>query len=216
MVGLDAVAESSEESGGGAARDDGGCRYPAAAMPGIPLVGADQAPLLARPYYEAGDPGPIVAALAHVPELLDACLPFLGAAFGPTAVPARSKELVILRTSALLACRYCVEAHSVAALDAGVGPDEVLALRQPEGAGVFGDPAEAVLLAWVDAVATGTGPVDPGLRVALGEHFTDHEVVEITLLVGVTLMLNRFCTALDLPTSTETRRRLAEAGLTVG
>ncbi len=28
-------------------------------------------PLLARPYYDGGDPGPIVAALAQVPELLE-------------------------------------------------------------------------------------------------------------------------------------------------
>jgi AhpD family alkylhydroperoxidase len=180
----------------------------------VPLVAADQAPLLARPYYEAGDPGPVVAALAHVPELLDPCLPFLGAVFGPTALPARTKELVIVRTSALLACRYCVEAHSVVALDAGLTPDEVRALRRTgDGPGLPEEPAEAALLAWVDAVAGGTGPVEPELRHALADHFTDPEVVEITLLVGVTLMLNRFCTALDLPTSTETRRRLAEAGL---
>lgn len=178
---------------------------------GVPLVGADQAPLLARPYYEAGDPGPVVAALAHVPELLDACLPFLGVVFGPTALPARTKELVILRTSAVLSCRYCVETHSVAALDAGLTPDEVRSLRGDGGG--FSDPAEAVLLAWVDAVAAGTGPVDPDLRSALARHFEDADVVEITLLVGVTLMLNRFCTALELPSSTETGRRLAEAGL---
>ena len=28
------------------------------------LLGPDQAPLLAKPFYEKGDPGPIVAALA--------------------------------------------------------------------------------------------------------------------------------------------------------
>ncbi|MGH9037445.1 MAG: carboxymuconolactone decarboxylase family protein [Acidimicrobiia bacterium] len=183
-------------------------------MASVPLVRVDQAPLLARPYYEAGDPGPIVAALAHVPELLAACVPFLDVVFGPTALPGRTKELVILRTSARLSCRYCVEAHSVAALDAGLGPDEVRALCRPRAdMMVFADPAELALLAWVDAVAGGTGPVDPGPRAALARHFTDPEVVELTLLLGVTLMLNRFCTALDLPTSSETLRRLAADGL---
>jgi AhpD family alkylhydroperoxidase len=178
-----------------------------------PLVAADQAPLLARPYYEAGDPGPVAAALAHVPELLDACLPFLATVFGPTALPARTKELVVLRTSALLACRYCVEAHSVAALDAGLSLEEVHALRRPGAEReIVDEPGAAALLVWVDAVAGGTGPVDPECREALAPHFTDAEVVEITLLVGVTLMLNRFCTALDLPTTTETRR-LVEVGL---
>ncbi|MEO6120537.1 MAG: hypothetical protein ABIW46_09855, partial [Acidimicrobiales bacterium] len=60
---------------------------------GIDLVGAEQAPLLARPYYLGGDPGPIVAALAHVPELLEVALPFIGVALGPSAMEARAKEL---------------------------------------------------------------------------------------------------------------------------
>lgn len=137
-------------------------------MASIRLVDSAQAPLLARPYYEAGHPGPIVAALAHVPELLEACMAFLGAVFGPTALPARTKELVILRTSARLRCRYCVEAHSVVALDTGLSPAEVRALR---GGGpltdAFARPAELALLEWVDAVAGGTGPVDPVRRAAL-------------------------------------------------
>lgn len=35
---------------------------------GVPLVAADDAPLLARRYYRKGDPGSIFAALAHVPD----------------------------------------------------------------------------------------------------------------------------------------------------
>jgi AhpD family alkylhydroperoxidase len=183
-------------------------------MANVSLVGVDQAPLLARPYYEGGDPGPIVAALAHVPELLEACLPFLDVVFGPTALPPRTKELVILRTSARLSCRYCVAAHSVAALDTGFSPGEVGALRRGGFDGeVASDPVEQALVAWVDAVAGTAGPVDPDRQAALARHFTDPEVVELTLLVGVTLMLNRFCTTLDLPSSPETLRRLAEAGL---
>jgi AhpD family alkylhydroperoxidase len=205
------VAEPSGYPVGDGGRNHGR-RYPPAVVTRVPLLAADQAPLLARPYYEAGDPGPIVAALAHVPELLDRCLPFLDTTFGPTALPAPTKERVILRTSALMGCRYCVETHSVVALDAGLGLDEVRVLRST-GPAALDVPAEAALLAWVDAVAGGSGPVDLVLRDALGEHFSDPDVVEITLLVGVTLMLNRFCTALDLPTSATTRRRLAEAGL---
>lgn len=184
-------------------------------MSGVPLVEAHQAPLLARPYYQSGDPGPIVAALAHVPELLEVAAPFLGTVYGPTALPGRTKELVILRTSARLACRYCAEAHSVVALDTGLTVDEVRALRSPDRhpAESFPDPAERAVLGWVEAVAGTDGPVEVSHRDRLAEHFTDAEVVELTLLVGVTIMLNRFCTALELPSSPETLRRLAEAGL---
>jgi hypothetical protein len=36
--------------------------------------------------------------------------------------------------------------------------------------------------------------------------------VELTLLVGATLLLNRFCTALELPTSPKVLGRLAAEG----
>jgi len=182
---------------------------------GIDLVEIDQAPLLARPYYLAGDPGPIVAALAHVPELLEAALPFIGVALGPSAMNARSKELAIVRTSALLECRYCVEAHTPVARDAGLAAEEVLALRAESGLDeVFSDPGERALLAWVDALALGRGPVAAELRDAVATWFGTPFLVELTVLVGATMMLNRFCTALDLPTSPDTLRRLEAEGLT--
>jgi AhpD family alkylhydroperoxidase len=165
----------------------------------VALIEADQAPLLARVYYADADPGPIVAALAQVPELLEVAMPFIATVLGPSSIPVRPKELVILRTSALLGCRYCVDAHTAAALD---GEQTVAA--------VFTQPAELALLAWVDGVAA-DGPIDPALVVDLKRHVPDHHVVELTLLVGATMMLNRFCTALELPTAPATLARLAAA-----
>ncbi len=98
-------------------------------MTGVRLVEAAQAPLLARRYYVGGDPGPITAALANVPELLEVAMPFLATVLGATAVDARTKELVILRTSAVLGCRYCVQTHTTAARDTGLSRAEVAALR---------------------------------------------------------------------------------------
>jgi AhpD family alkylhydroperoxidase len=180
----------------------------------IALVDADQAPLLARPYYRQGDPGPIVAALAHVPELLEVAMPFIGMALGPTAIPWRTKEIVILRTSSQLDCRYCVQSHTVVALDAGLSRAEVTALRSSEPARPeFADPADRALIAWTDELARGVGVVAKSIRSELRAHHQDAEVVELTLVVGVTMMLNRFCTSLELPTSPGVLTRLAEEGL---
>lgn len=183
-------------------------------MTTVRLIESEQAPLLARPYYADGDPGPLVAALAQVPELLTVALPFIGAALGPSAIDGRTKEIVIVRTSALLECRYCVQTHTVVALDAGLGRDEVAALRAvgscAEG---FADPAELALLAWVDAVAPGRGQVDAETTAGITRHWADHEVVELTVVITATLMLNRFATALGLPTATATLDRLDAEGL---
>ncbi len=179
-------------------------------MSRVDLLGAEDAPLLARPYYAEGDPGPIVAALAQVPELLHATLAFVSATLGPSSIDGRTKELVILRTSAVSLCRYCVDSHSVVALDTGVNHDEVVALRavEPVWAEIFADPREVALLQWVDAVAAGRGPVADSAAARMKAEFADHEVVELTLLIAATLMLNRFCTALELPTAPAVADRL--------
>lgn len=181
-------------------------------MTRVHLLDAAAAPLTARRFYAAGDPGPIVASLAQVPELLEVTLPFLGLVLGASSVDTRTKEIVILRTSALQTCRYCVEAHTVVALDSPLTRVEVQRLRGEDASG-WPDPAEAALVAWVDIVGGQTGPVEDEPITLLRRHFADHEVVELTLLVGATLMLNRFCTALALPTSAAVADRLRSEGL---
>ena len=179
----------------------------------VSLIEGRQAPLLARPYYADGDPGPIVAALAQVPELLAVTMPFLSAVLGPSALPARTKELVILRTSARAACRYCVESHTVVARDVGLSITEVRALRGEADVGAaFPDEADRAVLDWCDTIVR-IGPVDAAARVRLLGFFAEHEVVELTLLAASTLLLNRFCTALELPTSSSVLARLAAEGL---
>jgi AhpD family alkylhydroperoxidase len=181
--------------------------------PRVALMTQADAPLLARPYFADGEPDPITATLAQVPELMDVTLPFLGAILGPSFVSLRAKEIVILRTSALLECDYCVGAHTVAAGDAGLTGEELRALRgDGEWSGVFADPAELALLGWIDAVGLGRGAVGDDVAADLRAHFSDPEVVELTVLIGATMMLNRLCTALELPLGAPTELRLSEQG----
>ena len=92
----------------------------------VELLDPTTAPLLVEDLFAGGDPGPIAAAFAQVPELALVALPFLGASLGAGSTGARVKELAILRTSAVLACRYCVAAHTTVAFDVdrcrGTGP----------------------------------------------------------------------------------------------
>jgi AhpD family alkylhydroperoxidase len=180
----------------------------------VEVLAAPDAPLLARPFYIGGDPGPITATMAHVPELLETALPFIGAALGASALDFRTKEIVIVRTSALLMCRYCIDSHSPVALDAGVSLEQVRALRN-EAAVETAFPLERdrALIAWIDAVAVGPGPLRPGVTESAKLHFSDAEIVELTLVVGVTLLLNRYATSLQLPVDDQTLKRLASEGL---
>jgi AhpD family alkylhydroperoxidase len=175
-----------------------------------------QAPLLAKPYYGDGDPGPIVTTLANVPELLEATLPFVGAALGASAISFRHKEIIIVRTSAVLGCRYCIDSHTTVALDAGLSFDEVTALRTPDDRAhiekVFADPAERALIIWIDAVAGGRGALPSEANEAVTKHFSSSDIVDITTTIGATMYLNRYATALQLPVSPSTITRLAAEG----
>lgn len=185
-----------------------------AAAPRVRLLDGESAPLPLRPYFVDGDPGPIAASLAHLPDLLPAALSFLGAALGGSWFPIRLKEIVILRISSLSACRYCTAAHTVVALDSGVSADQVRALRgdlpYPT---VFDDASDRAVVLWCDAVHAGTEQELAVARAALGKHFDDGSVVELTVCATATLMLNRYATALRLPTSPQTLARLAREGL---
>jgi AhpD family alkylhydroperoxidase len=180
-------------------------------MSRVELLSADRAPLLARSHYrDDGSASPITRALAQAPELLDVAMPFIGALFGPGAVDLRLKEVVVLRVSALNRCRYCVATHTVAAWDAGLTEAETAALR---GAGEGLGERETALVEWCDALARTGEPVGEEAAARLAEHFADHEIVELALLAGATVMLNRFCTALELAPTEATVERLQAAGI---
>ena len=184
------------------------------AAPGVRLLDGESAPLPLRPYFVNGDPGPIAASLAHLPDLLPAALSFLSAALGSSWFPIRLKEIVILRISALSACRYCTAAHTVVALDSGVSADQVRALRgDVPYPVVFDDARDRAVVLWCDAVHSGTEEELAVARAILGGHFDDGSVVELTVCATATLMLNRYATALRLPTSPQTLARLAREGL---
>jgi alkylhydroperoxidase family enzyme len=102
----------------------------------------------------------------------------------------------------LQGCRYCIHAHTAVALEVGLGVEEIGALRgdTPVEAG-FPDEGERTLIGWIDAMAGATGPVPEDVWTAVRGHFAEHVLVELAVTVGATMLLNRFATGFELPTS---------------
>jgi AhpD family alkylhydroperoxidase len=204
------AAVSQEHRSRGARRS-----YTRPTVPLVALIPADQAPLLTASFYAAGDPGPITATLAHVPELVAPALAFLGPVLGASSIDFRTKEIVILRTSVLLGCRYCIDTHTPIAAASGLSVEEVRALRNEPGFDVdahFLASGERLLIDWIDAVATGRGAVPTAVGERVQAHYADAEIVELTLLVGATMLLNRYASALQLPVGADAIARLSAAG----
>lgn len=177
------------------------------------VADAKQAATEIQHFFAEGDPGPIPGSLALVPDLMAAALPFMARTLGPSAIAHRTKEVVILRASHKLRCRYCTDTHTAVALGVGLSKNEVAALRGERSIDdAFPSPATQALIAWTDAIADGSAPIPEARLDLLSQHFTQPEVVELTLVATATIMLNRYATALDLPVNPAHVAVLAEHG----
>ena len=125
-------------------------------------------------------------------------MPFLGQVMGESSLDLATKELVILRVSQLNGCRYCVAAHRPLALSAGLSPDQVAALCSDAPAHALAA-RERALVEWVDRVTLDPAGVTDDLVARTLDHVRDDQLIELTLLVGATTMLNQYCTALGVP-----------------
>lgn len=183
-------------------------------MTRIELHDATSAPPTAQPYFAAGDPGSIVAALAIVPELLGPTLGFVAWAHDGGVAGARHKTLAMLRTSVLQGCRYGIGTYTVVALDGGLSVEEVRALRgqAPLESG-FPDHGERAVIGWIDAMAGATGPVLDDVYLAVREHLPANVLIDLSVAIGATMFLNRFATGFDLRASADVSARLEACGL---
>ena len=172
-------------------------------MPRVPLIEADGIP-----------PGmPVPASLANAPDLMAAAMPFIVRAFAATpTLSTRQKEIVILRVSAQARCRYCTQTHTVVALGAGLSLKEVGVLRGDPLEDAFPDSRDRALIGYADAFAASPQGVSDDAFNALSAAFAAPDVVELTVVAGVTLMLNRYATALDLPVDPNHVAQLAQYG----
>jgi uncharacterized peroxidase-related enzyme len=132
---------------------------------------------------------PFFRVMAHRPEVLKNFVPFYGAVTGPGSVERRLKELTYLVASIANRCAYCTAAHMAAARKAGITEDEIRAIENEQNA-IF-SPAEQALVAFAREL-TRAARVADATRAALTAHFTEEQVVELTLVIAIANFTNRF------------------------
>ncbi len=165
----------------------------------LPIVGRDQAPLPLRSFYADGDPSNITKVLAGSPDTLSALAPFLSQVMNPTTIDLATKEVVVLRVSAVNRCDYCIPTHQVVARRAGLSVEAVAALSSPGLTEAGLTPREHVLATYCDQVVADAGAVPDDLLTAMREHFADHEIVELTVLAGAITTLNYVASVAGIP-----------------
>ncbi|BDB62585.1 MULTISPECIES: carboxymuconolactone decarboxylase family protein [Rhodococcus] len=124
--------------------------------------------------------GTAMATLVHHPELTKAFLGFSVHLLFRSTLPARLRELVILRVAALHDCSYEREHHiEIARTEAGLTPDEIAAALD----GSAEDPFEQRLLDSVREL-TETSRLSEETWTALSEHLTTKQLMDLIFTVG--------------------------------
>jgi alkylhydroperoxidase family enzyme len=155
--------------------------------PRIPPLAPDERPprtedLLAPLRRPDGSDLNIFATLARHPKLLKRWSAFGGVLLYGGQLPARERELLILRTAWHCRAHYEWGQHVAIARDAGVGDDEID--RVPAGPDAPGwSPADAALLRAADELHASSRVGDATWAV-LADRYDEQQLIELCMVVG--------------------------------
>jgi len=159
-------------------------------MARISLIESAQATPEVKQIYDGklkGKPGNIQKALAHRPGMLDN---FLG--FYPSvgrSLDRKLYEAVYLRVSLINGCHYCTQHHIQGAKRAGLTAEQMKALKQGNYSGLGA--SEQVALRYAEKLTrTPDGARDADFT-ELKKHFSDEQIVDLHMLIGLANLTNR-------------------------
>lgn len=144
---------------------------------------------------EYGPFGNQVAAFAHVPEALRHLMPMLMELRAAGRVKRKHLELAIVVVSGLNACHYCIGHHKPFLEVEGMtsaGVDRVIDYADhPEL-----DETDKLVVEYAIAAESDPRKVSDALFARMRRHFSEAEIVELTLRITLTGFFNRFTEAL--------------------
>jgi uncharacterized peroxidase-related enzyme len=162
---------------------------------------SELAPELAAIYEEfAGAYGPFrnqVAVFAHVPAALKHLMPLLIELRAAKTLPKRYLELAIVAVSKVNECDYCVAHHAPFLAVEGVslaGAERILDYRgHPEL-----DETDRLFVEYAIAVTERPNRLPDPMFARLRHHFSEAQIVELTLRIALCGFFNRFNDALQI------------------
>ncbi|GHT96496.1 hypothetical protein FACS1894116_13730 [Betaproteobacteria bacterium] len=158
-------------------------------------LSADLQPLFHRYAVEYGAFGNQASVLAHVPPAFVHLTSMLTELKHREVTPWRYIELAIVTVSRLNACTYCVSHHTPVLETIGVSPQAAAQVLEYETVDEF-DEIDRVVIEYAIAVTRDARRVSDVLFARLRQHFSEEQVVELTLRIGLCGFFNRFNDAL--------------------
>ena len=137
-----------------------------------------------------------VKTLAHRPSILKGFWAFDQATFGPGALDDRLKVLAGLRTSLDNGSNYCTTHLYHFGRATGLTDDTILAAADFEGSPLF-SAKEKLAMRFASKLTANPGALDTRILEELKATFSPPEIVELTMVVCIMNVLNRFHLAMQ-------------------
>jgi uncharacterized peroxidase-related enzyme len=129
--------------------------------------------------------------VAHRPEILQTMIAHMEAVLNTGTLPISLKELVVVRTSQMNNCEYCLASHSLLARKLGYSDAQIAALGNFESSDVF-SVREKAALRLAERLTRNQGPLNDTELAEFKTHFTEGEIVELMAASGLFNYFNRF------------------------
>jgi len=156
------------------------------------------------------------AARCPGPALLKALFTVYEAFAAEPSIDRKLTELGILVVSRVNACRYCVQHHAPLAHGAGLKTAQLEAIQADAWSDrTLWTQEEWLVVRYAEAIASVPQRVDDKLFAELKAHFTERQIVDLTMRLALCAAWNKFNDALGLDTETAFQHAFAELGLPV-
>jgi uncharacterized peroxidase-related enzyme len=129
--------------------------------------------------------------VAHRPEILVTMIAHMEAVLNTGTLPTALKELIIVRTSQMNNCEYCLASHSLLARKLGYSDAQIAELPRFESSNNF-SAREKVALRLAERLTRNERPLEDAEITDLTAHFTEGEIVELMAASGLFNYFNRF------------------------
>ena len=137
-----------------------------------------------------------VSVLAHSPEAFRHLYGLIEDLRARGSLPQRLVEIAVVTTSRLNECPYCVGHHAPALVDLGVEKGAAADVLAPEPEG-FSD-VEVLVRDYARLLTERAWGIPEAVFDDLKRHFTDRQIVELTVRIGVCSLFNKFNLALQI------------------
>jgi uncharacterized peroxidase-related enzyme len=111
-------------------------------------------------------------------------------------LPKRYLEIALVAVSRLNECTYCVAHHAPRLVDQGLSPTTVAGILEPECEGL--DETDRLVRDFAVEVTMRPQTMRDGIFDRLKQHFSEEQIVELTLRIGLCGFFNRFNDALQI------------------